>query len=163
MSQCPKIVFREYRPGDFGFVFGLKNEAAVRANSRRTTPYTEDEFKEKLTEWLSAKLYRIAEIDGTSIGQMLMVLRADGNYGIPYTLAPEHRGRGIGTVMVRQFIEEFNIDTKQLTLSIKEGNEPSEYLARRLGFKQYPNRGKVLEIGQPPIHEWFYAHSSDSV
>ncbi len=50
-------------------------------------------------------------------------------------LLPEHRGKGIGTALMEQVLEEAAIRYETVSLSVSKGN-PARKLYKRLGFKQ---------------------------
>jgi RimJ/RimL family protein N-acetyltransferase len=88
------------------------------------------------------KLY-IAELDGKPVG----VVRIRG--GIPpqidYTVAPEHRRKGIGTELVR-FAASRGTEDSVCAMDILTGNAASVRIAEKCGFApefvRYVRRGK---------------------
>jgi RimJ/RimL family protein N-acetyltransferase len=80
--------------------------------------------------WLTARLARpglfIAEIDGRAVG----TFRVDGDE-ISYTVAPAHRGLGLGLQMLRMAYEMFG----PLRAEVYARNVASISIAERTGFR----------------------------
>jgi RimJ/RimL family protein N-acetyltransferase len=85
-------------------LFDWRNDPLTRAMSRNQDPVTWDSHVDWLTRRLSQPsphLY-MAFLDGRRIG----TFRVDGDE-ISYTVAPEHRGKGLGEAMLRKAREMF--------------------------------------------------------
>lgn len=109
-------------------LFDWRNDPLTRAMSKTTEPV---EWSGHV-QWLERRLSRpepllfIAEVDGAAIG----TFRVDDDE-ISYTIAPEHRGRGQATAMLRLAREKFG----QLRAEIKSGNAASVRAAETAGFR----------------------------
>ncbi len=113
---------------DAGLLFAWRNDALTRAMSISTDalPW------ERHIAWLSDRLARenpalyIAEQNGAPVG----TIRIDGDR-LSYTTAPEHRGGGVATAMLRWALSEFGV----LTAEIKPANIPSIRAAESAGHR----------------------------
>jgi ribosomal protein S18 acetylase RimI-like enzyme len=76
----------------------------------------------------------VVELDGARVGR-LVVDRADQALRIvDVAVLPEHRGRGIGTAVLRAVLDEADLRHLPVTLQVAAGN-PAQRLYSRLGFR----------------------------
>ena len=68
---------------------------------------------------------------------------------------PEHRGRGLGTMLLR-VAEELAADTSRTGLSIivSDANTGARRLYERIGYKQIATRPAVKEDWKNPVKDW---------
>jgi GNAT superfamily N-acetyltransferase len=81
---------------------------------------------------------------GEPVGAVWGRLPADDDRGFAYlgddtpelaiALLPEHRGRGVGTLLLKRYLEEARAHFPAVSLSVSPGN-PAARLYRRLGFQ----------------------------
>ncbi len=83
----------------------------------------------------------IAEEEGQAVATIRSDLSCDGVVELSWTVAPAHRGKGVGKKAVLQFVEELH-KNKRLRATIKKGNKPSESIALSLGL--HPLEGQSL-------------------
>jgi len=113
---------------DAQLLLAWRNDPLTRAMSKSLHEVQWDEH----VRWLNSRLTRIephlyiAEIDGAPVG----TIRIDGDE-ISYTVAPEHRGRGYATEMLRWAHAQFG----SLRAEIKPENVASVKAAERAGHK----------------------------
>jgi len=143
---------------DARVLFNWRNDPLTRKNSR-----TQDEVPwENHVAWLgkrvrgevpSCKLY-IAEDAGVPVG----TVRADEEGGvveISYTVAPDHRGKGVGKRMVVQFAQTVLPPGTKLKAEIKKGgNESSEHIAKALGLSPVSERASEDPADPRPLVLW---------
>lgn len=121
---------------DAALLLVWRNDPVTRQNFRSTAivPLADHiAWLKKSLAMPTRKIY-IAEEDGTPVG----VVRADLHDGVQeldYTIAPEARGRGIGKMMVLQFVAEV-LPGSTLLAGIKRGNTASEKIAQALGLSR---------------------------
>lgn len=117
-------------------LFEWRNDPVTCAMSRNTAPVNwfghVDWLRQRLA-WRAPMLF-IAEVDGMPVG----TFRIDGGE-ISYTIAPEHRGKGYATAMLRIARERFGTCRAE----IRPDNIPSIRAAESAGHV-------VHLLGQPP-------------
>lgn len=108
------------------------------------------------------RTYRwFALVDETPVGQVsvqdtnLMMQTLE----IGYQVAPDYRGRGIGTRMVRKLIDEIFVHSniRKVGALINEKNAPSRRIVEKLGFQQEGFLREHYLIGGKPVNEIYYA------
>ena len=123
---------------DAELLFGWRNDPQTRANSINTG----DAPWEGHLHWLRASLKNpdrqllVAERDGVPVG----TVRIDGGDELSWTVAPEHRGVGLGSEIVALVAKRGD------RAQIKCDNFASQRIAKRAGF--------VLWKDEPPLQEW---------
>lgn len=118
------LSIRPARIEDAKTLFNWRNDELTRAMSRNPDPV---EWQNHI-DWLTARLSRL-EPGLFIVEQPVGTFRIDGDE-ISYTVAPEQRGKGIGTQMLRQARELFG----QLKAEIFERNQASIKIAERAGM-----------------------------
>lgn len=130
------IKLRRATAADTRRLFEWRNDAETRAGYENTEPVAWEDY----VRWVADALARpdqelwIAERDGKPVGIVRIDRRGPGLSELNYTVAPESRGQGIGTEMVRLAVTMAGAD--DLLAVIKAGNEPSIRIVRRLGFTE---------------------------
>ncbi len=120
------LTLRAATQDDAERLFAWRNDPLTRAMSKDSAPLQWDAH----LSWLSARLTRedpalfIVERAGLAVG----TLRIDGEL-ISYTVAPEQRGVGIATAMLKLARERFG----PLTAEIRADNAASIKAAERAG------------------------------
>ena len=68
---------------------------------------------------------------------------------------PEHRGRGLGTMLLR-VAQELAVDTsrKGLSIIVSDANAGARRLYERMGYKQIATRPAVKEEWANPVRDW---------
>ncbi|MGH3089578.1 MAG: GNAT family N-acetyltransferase [Rubrobacteraceae bacterium] len=64
-------------------------------------------------------------------------------------LLPEHRGRGVGTALLRELISEADASRKPVTIHVERFN-PALRLYERLGFREKKDKGVYLLMEHSP-------------
>jgi ribosomal protein S18 acetylase RimI-like enzyme len=82
----------------------------------------------------------LIEVEGVAAGR-LYVHRGPSDIRImDIALAPEYRGRGIGTSLLRSLMEEADASARKLSIHV-ETNNPARSLYDRLGFEPVGEHG----------------------
>lgn len=139
-------IFREYamcfrlRPAqaaDMEAVFHLSNEASVRACSIHREPITWDFH----VAWYTARLRKETTCPffiieqrstGAFMGQVRLDAQEDGSMLISISLSPEWRGKGLGSAIIRQAIQ--NAHCSNVTAMIRNDNTVSKRTFEKAGF-----------------------------
>jgi ribosomal protein S18 acetylase RimI-like enzyme len=91
----------------------------------------------------------VIEVDGASAGR-LYVHRGPSDIRImDIALAPSHRGRGIGTALLRSLMQEADSSGRKLSIHV-EVNNPARSLYDRLGFRPAGSHGVYVLMERPP-------------
>jgi ribosomal protein S18 acetylase RimI-like enzyme len=84
---------------------------------------------------------RIILLDGDPVGR-LIVARLEREIRLAdISLLAEHRGKGIGSRLIRELIDEAACSGKSVTLHVDIYNEKAARLYERLGFEKVTNTG----------------------
>lgn len=93
--------------------------------------------------------HEIIRVDGKAAGR-LYVHRGDAEIRIvDITLMPEHRGKGVGTSLLRALLSEADEAGKRLAIHVERLN-PALRLYERLGFAVAEDKGVYLFLERLP-------------
>ena len=87
--------------------------------------------------------FDVIEVESEAAGRLYVDRLEDEIRIIDITLLPEHRGRGIGTTLIRQLLDEAAAGRKRLSIHVERHN-PARRLYERLGFAMVADRGVYL-------------------
>jgi ribosomal protein S18 acetylase RimI-like enzyme len=91
----------------------------------------------------------VIEVDGAPAGR-LYVHRGPSDIRImDIALAPSFRGRGIGTSLLRELMDEADASQRKLSIHV-EMNNPARSLYDRLGFEPAGEHGVYVLMERPP-------------
>ena len=142
-----RIEFRRATHTDGYRLFDWRNDPQTRAASLNTEPV----LLHRHLDWLHTTLLRpdrqifIAELDRVPVGTVRADCVADG-VELSWTVAPEYRGRGLGTRMVRQFAASFEC---ALIAIIKAENLASQRIAQAAGLACSQEIGGLMHFRRP--------------
>lgn len=93
----------------------------------------------------------VIEKDGVSVGRFRVVRETESITLAGIQLLPEHQNKGIGSVLVKELIEEVTQKNISLHLAVEKNNPDAQRFYERLGFVQiYEGEGEYyLEYGSP--------------
>jgi GNAT superfamily N-acetyltransferase len=97
----------------------------------------------------SGASFDVIEAEGQPVGRLYVDRRRDEIRIIDITLLPEHRGRGIGTLLIRGVLNEAATAGKRVSIHV-ERNNPARRLYERLGFTPVEDRGVYLLMEAAP-------------
>ena len=93
--------------------------------------------------------FDIVLVEGRPAGR-LIVYRGEHDIRIvDVALLPEHRGRGIGTALLRPILDEASESGRKVSIHVERFN-PAQRLYRRLGFEAAGDEGVYLLMERPP-------------
>ncbi len=127
---------------DMMLFFRWANDPETRRQSFNSKPITLAEHK----HWFSRKVFDpnsylyVLEFKGQPVGQIRFDL--EERAVLSYSVAPEFRGRGFGTLLIEKGLERLRRDVgKPLEVIgyVKEGNTASNRAFRKLGFEPMPD------------------------
>lgn len=96
--------------------------------------------------------YYIVETDGNRIGRMIVDRSLDPILLMDIALLPEHRGRGAGTALIHELLDEADRAGRTIQLHVESFN-PAMRLYTRLGFVRTGESGFYLEMTRQPRAE----------
>ena len=95
--------------------------------------------------YIGADLLLIENV-GLPIGRIYLYRTAGEIRLMDIALIESERGRGIGTALLREIMEEAHATNRQLTLHVEPDN-PAQRLYQRLGFQLIEHRGVYDFLG----------------
>jgi ribosomal protein S18 acetylase RimI-like enzyme len=94
--------------------------------------------------------YEVVLVDGEPGGRLYVDRRDDEIHVVDVALLPEHRGRGLGTRLMREVLAEADAAGKRVTIYVERFNRALS-LYERLGFSQIGDEGVYLLLERRPI------------
>jgi GNAT superfamily N-acetyltransferase len=154
----PAVELRRADEGDWNFLGRVyastrKEElAAVPWSPEQKTAFLMQQFAAQRTHYdrhYADATTDVILVDGEPAGR-LMVRRAEHEILIvDIALLPEHRSRGIGTLLLGPIMEEAAAQGVRLTIHVERMN-PALRLYQRLGFEEVDDDGVYLTMQRPP-------------
>ena len=133
-----ELRFREVNQSDCRLLFEWANDPVVRQSSFSDKPIEYDDhakwFEQKLKE---EAVKMILFHDGDVPAGLARFENGAGGVEIHFTVAPEYRGRGIGTEIIKKGVEycEGKWPGARLVAHVKDSNEASIKIFERCGFE----------------------------
>jgi ribosomal protein S18 acetylase RimI-like enzyme len=84
--------------------------------------------------------FDVIERDGEPVGRLYVARWAEEIRIMDIALLPEHRGRGVGTQLLRDLLAEGAASGKRVSIHVEREN-PALRLYERLGFRQVADKG----------------------
>ena len=140
---------------DAKVLLAWRNDLETRQQSRNHDEVSWDNHIAWLTQFLTMpnhKLY-LAEHEGVLVGTVRSYKTEDGTVELSWTVAPAHRGKGLGKMMVMQFVRQVHPGEK-LIATIRKGNISSEKIAQALGLHQESPESSEVNLEDHPIMIW---------
>ena len=142
MTAAPHITLRPVTEEDLPLLECVYS--STRTEELAVVPWTDAQKSEFLNMQFRAQhadyqrnypdaSFRIIEADGSPVGRLYVQHRAEEIRIIDISLLPEHRGHGIGSLLLGNLIRESESRGKPLTIHVERQN-PALHLYQRLGF-----------------------------
>lgn len=131
------MLLRRARIEDAQLLLSWRNDPETRLQSKSTEEISVEDHIQWLTKILKnsqIKLY-IAEVNQIPVGTVRSNRDRDGTLELSWTVAPIHRGKGLGKIMVMQFVQKLHPRQKFIA-RIRKGNISSENIAKALGLQE---------------------------
>ena len=157
-GDAPDIARRPATPSDQDFLARLY--ASTREDELAPVPWPAEQKAAFLAQQFAAQSAHYAKhyagasfevilVDGERAGR-LIVARWDGEIRIvDVSLLPEHRGRGVGSALLRPLLAEAAATDAVVTIHV-EKNNPALRLYDRLGFRPVADEGVYLRMEHRP-------------
>ena len=91
--------------------------------------------------------FDVVEVDGERVGRLYVARWGDELRIVDVALLPEHRGRGIGTSLLRALLRE--AEGKRVSIHVERHN-PAKRLYERLGFTESADHGVYVLMEARP-------------
>jgi ribosomal protein S18 acetylase RimI-like enzyme len=92
--------------------------------------------------------FEVVLVDGAPAGRLIVARWPEELRVVDVSLAPEHRGRGIGGALLLGLIEEAGERGVKTSIHVERFN-PAQHLYARLGFRQVSEEGLYLLFERP--------------
>lgn len=93
--------------------------------------------------------YDVVLVDGEPAGRLYVARWPAEIRIVDIALVPDHRGRGVGTSLLRSILDEGDEAGKPVTIHVERFN-PAQTLYKRLGFEPVADKGVYLLLSHPP-------------
>jgi ribosomal protein S18 acetylase RimI-like enzyme len=144
MIMRETITFRPETDDDLDFLYRLY--ASTREEELKFVPWTDEQKAMFLRQQFDAQRlhyrgnYDGAEFmlileNGTPIGRLYLHARPDDLRVMDIALMPEHRGRGIGGLLMQELLDANGAAGRAVSIHVEQFN-PAIRLYERLGFQQ---------------------------
>ena len=143
------IRFRPQTPEDVPFLRHLY--ATTREMEMRIVPWTDEQKRDFLRQQFTAQKnhyeefypgcqFLVIELEGEPIGRLYIDRQPDNIEVVDIALLPDHRGRGIGGMLMREILDEARETGKTVGIYVEHFN-PARRLYDRLGFRHVDTNG----------------------
>lgn len=132
-----KALRPEFRPcteADRDWAYALKSEAYRQVVERQFGPWNEEFQRDLFAARWRPEISRVILLDGTSIGLIALEDRDAELWLDELQIVRAWRGRGLGSVVLRDILQQAKAAQKPLRLQVLKLNDRAETLYRRLGF-----------------------------
>lgn len=134
------IYLRDAEKKDVDLIFRWANDPMTRQNSFNSETIDYDEhvrWYDQITAGVDVRMFILMDND-SAIGQIrIQINNSDGE--ISYSIAPEYRGRGYGTIIVDMLVEKVRKEMpeiKKLTAEVKPNNTASKMIFEKENFME---------------------------
>lgn len=153
-----RISFRPETPEDEPFLYRLY--VSTREPEMRMVPWPDEQKTTFLRQQFGAQTihykthyagadYSIILYDGTPAGRLYLHQKPDDLRIMEILLAPEYRGSGIGTTLLREILDRAAASGHSVSIHVEQEN-PALRLYERLGFRQIDTFGVYLLMEWKP-------------
>ena len=152
------VALRPVRPRDDELLRRIY--ASVRADELAAVPWSPAEKEAFLRHQFDAQdahyrehyagaSFDVIEVDGEPVGRLYVARWDDEIRIMDVAILPEHRGRGLGTRLLRDLLAEGASSRKRVSIHV-EMNNPALRLYERLGFAPVAETGVYLRLEAKP-------------
>ncbi|MBV8201999.1 MAG: GNAT family N-acetyltransferase [Acidobacteria bacterium] len=149
---APKVACRPIAPGDEELLFRIY--ASTRSEELAPVPWTAAQkeaflrmqFRAQSADYAAnypGAAFQVILLDGMPAGRLYVDRRGDELRIVDIALLPEHRGAGIGGVLLRELLTEAAAAGKPVRIHVESMN-PALRLYERLGFRRIGDFGIYL-------------------
>lgn len=143
------ISFRPETDEDIPFLMRLY--ASTRSEEMKMVPWSDEAKGQFLAMQFQAQRdhyrryfvtgeYQVIEQHGVPIGRLYVDRTPTDIHIIDIALLPEHRGRGLGRILLQEILDEAAASGRTVTIFVEQFN-PARHLYDRLGFRHVDTNG----------------------
>jgi len=149
----PQVTLRAAREEDSEMLMALRNDPDAVRFSVTGRAVTSDEherwFRRVRSDPSRCRLW-IAEDGATPVGQVRVDLKGDSGT-VSIAVGPGHRGRGVGTAMLRAVVVRAGSDgaPSRLTAVVRSDNAASLHAFAAAGFRRIGEGGEFQDLEWP--------------
>jgi ribosomal protein S18 acetylase RimI-like enzyme len=125
--------------------------ASTRQAEMQMVPWTDEEKQAFLDMQFNAQKthydshypdaeFLVIEKDGHPVGRLYVDRAPEDIRVVDIAIVPEHRGTGLGTMLLREILEEAAASSRPVTIHVERYN-PALHLYDRLGFRRIADSG----------------------
>jgi ribosomal protein S18 acetylase RimI-like enzyme len=134
-SEAERYALRTATADDFEFLYALKR-AAYRDHAAATYgPWDEQWQRDRFASRFDPAAVQIVVADGRDVGALAVEWDEDPVFLVGIEIAPDGRGRGIGTAVIRDVLDRALRLRKGVRLQVFKVNVRAMQLYERLGFR----------------------------
>lgn len=151
-ENFPKVSLRKAVEADLPFLFKVSTEAmrpVVETLNPGKETNQEEEFQ-KYREKFEADKINVIQYQGEDVGRLRVVREPDSIYVGGIQILPEFQGKGIGTTLFGELIEESNKSGTPITLEVHDVNETAREFYKNLGFVEGEKVGNQTVMTYTP-------------
>jgi ribosomal protein S18 acetylase RimI-like enzyme len=158
VGAAPAFVLRPVGEGDAEVLYQIY--ASTRADELAPVPWSEaqkssflrEQFRLQCLDW--GRTYpqadrRLILMDGQAVGRLYVDRGSSEVRVIDVALLPAFRGRGVGTRLLRQVLDEAHTSDRPVSIHVERAN-PALRLYQRLGFRLREDKGVYLLLECSP-------------
>jgi ribosomal protein S18 acetylase RimI-like enzyme len=95
-------------------------------------------------------MHHVVCLEGIAIGRRLVACNSQGMHLVDISLLDAYRGRGIGTQLIQQLMDDCQAKRCELRLHVLRGN-PAFRLYRRMGFRESSADPMYIQMAWAPL------------
>ena len=118
---------------DYGFLYDL-HKAAIRPSVEATWDWDEAWQQDYFAQKFDASKRQIIVVDDQDIGVLILEEREGAVYIGLIEVLPAFQGRGIGTAVIQDILDQEHEQNRPIMLHVLKTNEAGKRLYERLGF-----------------------------
>ena len=118
---------------DFNFLYNL-HKAAIRPSVEATWGWDEVWQQDYFAQKFEANKRQVIVVDGQDVGVVMIEEREGAVYIGLIEVLPAFQGRGIGTAVIQNILQQAHAQNRPVMLHVLKTNEAGKRLYERLGF-----------------------------
>lgn len=155
-AAAPSVTLRPAEEGDRAFMLrvyaGTREPELEAAGMPREqwAPFVEHQFEAQSRHYETYEdtSFEVVLVDGEPVGRLIVARWPEELRVVDVALLPEHRGRGIGGVLLRELIEEAEERGVKVSVHVERFN-PAQRLYARLGFRPVSEQSVYVLLERP--------------
>lgn len=155
-AATPSVTLRPAEEGDRAFLLrvyaGTRQPELEAAGMPREqwAPFVEHQFEAQSRHYETYEdtSFEVVLVDGEPVGRLIVARWPQELRVVDVALLPEHRGRGIGGVLLGELIEEAEERGVKVSVHVERFN-PAQRLYARLGFRPVSEQSVYVLLERP--------------